>query len=388
MLPPTPRLASACGRSRSVANEQVLRSLRVAAGRFGVTRVGATTALDTLGIHTATAVRADVVPPSITVASGKGPTPLDAELSALAEAYERYCAEPRGRIPTSRKPFDAAQEVAPRSLHLASWSRYADGATLSWCEGIELRSGSARAVPAGAVFFPYDAPAEEHLFSAGTTGLAAGGSLVDAASRGLLECIERDQYSLALASLARGEPAGGALRAGDLGEEVVQLAASIERAGVTLLLRDVTGDLGVPTVCAVVDDGDGAHLGCAAHPDARVAAAEALMEAAQSRVTDLQGAREDLTARDPTERPHPWFVDVHARPGAPPSSRHFDDVAEELRWLVERVERVTGFTPLLVPLGLLPEVAAVRVIAPGLEVWAADPDRAGARVRRRLGFDP
>jgi ribosomal protein S12 methylthiotransferase accessory factor len=159
---------------------------------------------------------------------------------------------------------------------------------------------------------------------------------------------------------------------------------------VRTLLRDVTSDVAVPTVLCSISDGALVHLGVAAHPRAELALRAAIDEAAQSRLTDLQGAREDLPDRDAAPAVDRWFLEAgdapivnlgaSSPPGAPGS-------IEEVRvWLAERLAALTpSVVPAWVDLSLAGvELAVVRVIAPGLEVWAHDPSRIGERAHAWL----
>ncbi|UJR83391.1 YcaO-like family protein [Sandaracinus amylolyticus] len=345
---------------------------------FGVTRFGSTTALDVLGIETATALRDDVEGESISVASGKGRTRTEAEAGALAEALERHAAEPcRARIAThiarAAELGDAALDLA--SLALGTWvDRDVLDAPLEWCRGAWLATGEPVWVPADLVFFPFvPAPDRVLLAAPSTTGLASGETWDRAVLHGLLECVERDAWARALALVSIGR--GG--RIPHLDAAATPLLERVARAGLSLVLHDLTHDLGIPSVLAVIDDGSLAHVGAASHLRAEVALERAVLEAAQSRVTDLQGAREDLAPRG--ERPHRWFVEHDRSRGATwPASVDDDDLDARLR---------AAGLPGAITIDLSPpDVPAfvARVVAPGLESWALDPTRAGARLRSWL----
>jgi thioglycine synthase len=362
---------------------------------FGVARLTVLDRLDRLGVATVAAVRADPIGESVSVCTGKGASAQAARAAALAEALERYAAEPRGRVATTRAPARELDGDAldPRALILAEGAVVPDA--IEWCRARSLGSGAPVWVPANAVFFPYD---EEHLFAPSTTGLAAGATVDEAALHGLYECIERDAYARAVlfATLGAGERCP-AIALDALGGDARALAARMRDAGVEVLVRDVTSDVGVPTLLATIweRDADGrpwAHYGCAARADAAHAAHAALLEAAQSRATDIQGAREDLPPRA-TRDTHDWFLRAGAppRPSLPRSLPHAATaeraaaeraaaaVRAELGALLERLAAVR-VAPLAVDLSL-PNVplAVARAIAPGLEVWAHDPTRTGAR---------
>jgi ribosomal protein S12 methylthiotransferase accessory factor len=372
-------------RTRSLAESD--RLLSAAADRFGVARIAEITRLDRLGIAAVSVTRRDPIGESVSVCTGKGDSVLEARVAALAEALERYCGEPRGRLEIITCPARelTGDAIAPSAL--IPWSGADLERPIDWCRGARL-DGTPLWVPVNAVVFPYlPSPAAERLFAAHTHGLAAGAHRDEAIVHGLLECIERDGYAraVALASTGRGElisvidPASpGAAASGDL-------LASICGAGLRVLLRDLTADTTVPAVLCVIDDGALAHMGSAARLDPARALRAAVLEAAQSRVTDLQGAREDLPPRGaPVD---PWFVEPGAArvvPWPAPSAPLALDVA--LASLTARLAAMSPpITPAVVDLSLPGiDVAVVRVIAPGLEAWAHDPSRVGPRAQAWL----
>ena len=71
--------------------------------------------------------------------------------------------------------------------------------------------------------------------------------------------------------------------------------------------------------------------------------------------------------------------------GDPPASTPLGDIADEVALLVDRIASAALPAPAYVDLSLEGVPAHVaRVVAPGLEVWALDPDRVGRRVERWL----
>lgn len=366
--------------------EAVEAILTAHAARFGVARVSEITRLDGVGAPVVAAIRRDPIAESVSVASGRGDTVPAARVAALAEALERYCAEPRGRlaIVTARTGELTGRALPPRALIPAV--EIADDAVLEWCRG-ETLDGEPIWVPVNAVVFPYEpGPGAIALFAGHTHGLAVGATRDEAIVHGLLECIERDAHSraVALASVGRGDEvpvlAPGRVRAA-AGPQIERL----ERAGLRWLARDVTCDTQVPAVLATVAEGSWSHVGAAAHPDPHAALVRALDEAAQARLVDIQGAREDLRERDPAG-PDRWFLDAGgAASGDLPGSTAPGSLAEVLGWLAQRLAAV-GVAPIVVDLGLPDvELCVVRAIAPGLETWAYDPSRAGSRARTWLG---
>ncbi|HMG20708.1 MAG TPA: YcaO-like family protein [Kofleriaceae bacterium] len=236
---------------------------------------------------------------------------------------------------------------------------------------------------------PYlPSPTAQRLFAAHTHGLATGADRSEAIVHGLLECIERDGYAraVALASVGRGaevpvfDPSGP-----DLASAAAEPLARIRAAGLRALLRDLTADTQVPIALCVIHDGELAHMGIAAHLDPDRALRNAVLEAAQSRVTDLQGAREDLPPRD--QRVDPWFIEPGDAPViAWPAPGEPSAIGAALAAIAARLAALTPpVEPAVVDLSLPGvDLAVVRVVAPGLETWAHDPSRIGPRARTWL----
>lgn len=262
---------------------------------------------------------------------------------------------------------------------------------LEWVETYDLMNGEEVYVSANAVFHPYDAPGQcQKLFLSNTNGLASGNVLEEAILHGLLEVIERDAISIAQFSR-------------DLGKEIVlteedgyiyELTREFKDAGIDLKLWLVPTNTGIPTVIAATDDvklKDPALLvmGAGSHLKPEIAIARAVTEAAQSRVVQIQGARED-TDREGIVRSVGyermkrlnwfWFgegekislSEVPDLSGKSPAE-NIDVVLEKLRGLVERV--------LVVDLSREDvAVPVVRVIIPGFELFTIDRDRKGKRI--------
>ena len=78
------------------------------------------------------------------------------------------------------------------------------------------------------------------------------------------------------------------------------LVRKLQRAGLKVQLQNLTSAIGIPTIACTITDPQGpptavnTYTGCGTHPDARIALTRALTEAAQSRLTCIQGGREDL----------------------------------------------------------------------------------------------
>ncbi|HEY0478882.1 MAG TPA: YcaO-like family protein [Kofleriaceae bacterium] len=357
-------------------------ALEAYAPRCGVTRIADVSRLDDLGIHVATATRIPRHRASISVASGRGASITEARCAAIAEAIERACAEPDGRVAVRNA---SAAELDGAVLRLSALG-VTDGEArcTAWCRGEGLSSGEPVWIPAAAVLYPW--PAADVAFRPATHGLAAGTSRDDAATRGLLECVERDAYAHAVARLSVGcRPEAPPIDVAGLAGPAARWLATIAGRG-RVLVRQLPSDTGVAVALCTLEIAGALgepwwHGGCAAAFELPEAVERAVGEALQSRLVDIQGAREDLSAE--RERAHDWFIDpggersISADLGARgPSS---------LAALTHAVVRLGLAEPALVDLSRDDApLRVVRVVAPGLEVWAHDPTRIGERCRRWL----
>jgi ribosomal protein S12 methylthiotransferase accessory factor len=163
-------------------------------------------------------------------------------------------------------------------------------------------------------------------------------------------------------------------------------------------LQNLTSTIGIPTIgCTIVDPQGPAlfntHAGCGTHPDARIALTRALTEAAQSRLTGIQGGREDLPAfvppaGAPVETRHSGVEAISFNELA---SRQHPTVNDDVEFILERM-RQSGFDQVVVVDITRADVGipVVRVIVPRAEVWTlylAHGDRAslGPRALQQIG---
>ena len=239
--------------------------------RIGVTRIADLTGLDIIGIPVMQAVRP--ASKSISVSLGKGLDANAARLSALGEAYELFCAE----------------ELV--------------GAVTAW----PLGPGPPVEIAAERVSMDLTRLTDENRNAGGlsATGLASHPSARHAVRHGLYECLERHLYSLWV-----GMPAHSRLALlVDLKTVDDQLCSTLAHRlldlGFSMLIWDLAKDMAVssylvevfepqPIAGSLVSYSQG--LACAAKPASALRAA--ILEAIQTRLAYISGAREDLTAYD------------------------------------------------------------------------------------------
>lgn len=383
---------------------------------LGVTRIADITGLDRVGIP----VYSSVVPLSadgISVYNGKGQRPIDAKVGALMEAIERQTAI-QARLPYVVASYGElslrARALNPWRINKELFADFTRQSKCAWVRGTDLFSDEPCWVPAKLAGYLWDdVPCSSPFVVDDTHGLASGNNQLEAICHALCELVERDAWTFAelgakCLPAARSRIVTGRMkRSDDLGycpcidlPEDNQLVRAFVAAGLRPYVRDITSALGVPTFLAsVVDESNFAfpmaHLGFGAHPNAEVALRRALTEVAQSRCVDIQSVREDIlpanvavdefaahTRRISAVNRKSWTLgeSQERRPFASIPSHAFDDLQMDLEFLLERLQ-AAGLDEAIV-VDLTPDCAShavVRVIVPGLELWATDHGRLGPR---------
>ncbi|GGL07151.1 hypothetical protein Sme01_11990 [Sphaerisporangium melleum] len=361
------------GTDRAVDPATTLAMAGRAARAVGVTRVADITRLDTIGIPTYQAVRP--ASRTLAVSQGKGITPELAKLSAIMESVELWHVErplPAGTTASIRELGDrlgydvhALAACAPSVLH--------DGLPLGWVPARSLVDGAATLVPRDTVALTLDVREgwNPPVFLSSTNGLASGNTLVEAILHALYEVIERDAMT---AALHAGGEMGVRADPATLGSPVADgLCETIDRAGVRLEVRSVPSPTGLPCFLARItcDDYPPAFFGFGCHLSSEIALTRAITEAAQTRLSYVSGARDDLWSDfnddqgKPPARPAPI-----TGPGAPITPCHAHaTLADDLEDVVKRAAVAFSHPPLMVDLtDDVIGVPVVKVIAPGSRV--------------------
>ncbi|MFE9258551.1 YcaO-like family protein [Streptomyces sp. NPDC006879] len=284
------------GTHRSVPPEETWRRLQPLLGTVGVTRVADVTLLDDIGLPVWQAIRPNSM--NLSVSQGKGITHELARVSAAMESFELHCAQEPALDTVVASPAMLAGELTYdwSGLPLLGANVLRSGTRIAWCPVEDLTAHTLTWAPLDSVVVdlrmrPSWAPPTVQTSS---NGLAGGNNLAEATLHGLLEVVER--HSLAVAarsggpwkSAVRGEPDGSGTASAVLDQCL--------RAGAVVEIADVTCDLQVPTFAARLWSPSVPwwFSGSGSHPDADVALSRALTEAAQSRLTAVAGARDDI----------------------------------------------------------------------------------------------
>ena len=348
--------------------------------RFGITRLSRLTGLDRVGIPVWNAVSPNAR--SIVINQGKGITDIDAKVSAAMEALERAVAgEPLvpAHKTTRRALAETGETCLPLDIFVAAGQPFiTEDETLDWLAGHDIVTGGRVWVPREAVSLDRTDPAPR--FWQSSDGLASGNSETEAILHGLLERIERDADRL-WRLLPRAKRLATAVDPSALADPVVEaLIHRFHDADLDLRLFDITSDLAVPTYAAVLGDAGilakrqplfhDATIGYGTHPVAARAVIRALTEVAQSRLTYISGARDDLFAETFTRPLAPETLALfEATPGPPRTyAAPEGDAAALLAWCLEKLS-AAGVAPIVaVPLNdaSLP-VSVVKLVVPELE---------------------
>lgn len=272
--------------------------------QMGITRVADITGLDRIGIPVAQATRP--LGRSLSVAQGKGMTLAAARVSAAMEAVEGWHAENLDGPFQTMRGADLLQTGDLDGLPMSSPP--ADDQDLTVLTGYDIIAGRPVTLPIDLIGKDYTIAPQHKGFHRTTNGLASGNTLTEAIVAGVHEVIERDCIAdfVARTPAARSTQLCHADTLHALTGSAKTLFDLIADAGFHVFIHDITNDIGVPTLRATlfsVDQSVPGHgrprakpgLGCGCHLDPETALVRAITEAAQSRLTCIAGARDDLT---------------------------------------------------------------------------------------------
>jgi ribosomal protein S12 methylthiotransferase accessory factor len=385
------------GTHRAKKIEETLEYLRKVYSKVGITRIADITGLDRIGLPIFSTIRPKAAEGAVSVYSGKGISPEAAEVSAIMEGVERFSAEPDYRM-IIKGSYNSLSEkykvLDPRKLILPPFTHYSHNEEIEWVLGFSLINNYDILVPAEAVFHPYKR--ENQLFRTNTNGLASGNVIEEAIVHGLLEVIERDAWSLYEVGITKGRDVYV-----DSNGMISNIINKFEKASIRVYIKDITSDIGIPTIGVALDDEltkDPAllSLGLGTHLIPEIALIRALTEAAQSRLTTIHGVREDtykaafarIIGYERMKRLNKkWFErSKESIKLSEITSIDNDDFLNDINYIINRL-KIIGIDEVIV-VDLTKEeinVPTVRVIVPGLEVYAIDKDRIGKRcVRGKL----
>ncbi len=342
---------------------------------------------------------------------GKGYADIDARVSALMEAVERYSAERYDgeivcgtfdQIRTKGTAVNPDDLGAPRVD-----DAYSKNCVVEWAQGYDLIQLCPTFAPLNLVIHPFNRGPE--YFRAGSVGLASGNTMEEAISHALCEVIEHDALGVSnvydpnslRVVICKPDGAIDEEKDRDKPEDITpgfafplidpstfparssKLAKKINDAGLTFFVRNITTDIGIAAArCIVVEKNpEGAFYafdGAGSHPDAEIALLRALSEGALSYSLSVWLRNNGLWPPfDPLlMEPHDLygfgsvcsFSDV-------PSYKH-KTVDEDIRLILKKLKAVGLNQAVAVDLTKLEiNFPTLRIIVPGTEYLSEDPGR-------------
>lgn len=236
---------------------------------------------------------------------GKGRTDVQARVSAIGEAIERYSAVHRGDEPQRLSSLNQIAHIAlhPNEIMLFSeaqyrgreeWNRrnpsgfhqvpevFDPDRPIHWTPVYSLRDHCFRYVPSAYCYFGHPNLNEWFFSTSDSNGNASGNTLEEAILQGLLELVERD----AVALFWYNRIARPGLDLESVDDPYIQsLRSYYRRMQRELWVLNITSDLGIPVFAGVSRRIDGKSediiIGFGAHLDPSVALMRALTEVNQ-----------------------------------------------------------------------------------------------------------
>jgi ribosomal protein S12 methylthiotransferase accessory factor YcaO len=418
------------GTSRIKPAHETLNNVMPISKKIGVTRLADITDMDVLRIPNYSAV----VPGTedyIWVYSGKGPTKRHAMASALMESIERYSSLPSGWLGKFVRSSYSELSKTHKVLHpdeIVEPMRfvYHTDMMMDWLPGCDLVSGEEIMVPASIALFRYTSspPAINPFSYFHTNGLASGNVMEEAVCHALCEVIERDAMSLAdlrasaipfhiLRTIVHSLNAAAFSVSPILTDKFVDdpsifpdvdiseidfepvktLIEKFRHAGISLMVKDITSDIGIPTFNAssvewISHDYGYLAEGHGTHPDARIAVLRAITEVSQTRAANIQGARDDLRKikynDENTDDRRAWqFMHSTKKIRFSEVPTFFnEDILDDINFILYRLKNV-GLNQVIIVDLTNPDIGipVVRAIVPGLETFKITKSVMGMRAR-------
>lgn len=390
------------GTHRVIAPEKTIDNNKDKLKTAGITRIADITDLDRIGLPVYTAIRPTAEYGGVSIYGGKGISKDHAKASAMMEGFERYSAERQDEDMTLTSTItdigDKGEYIDPKSLNLPKEFERKDirDMTLEWSLAHDLISDKDYYIPTNAIYHPYNHENDvESLFKSNTNGLASGNILEEAILHGIFEVIERDAWSIFELTHKNYAQINLETIESELINETIEKFTS---KGINIKLMDFTADVKVPTIAASADDtvtkdAGLLTLGIGTHLDPEVAILRALTEVAQSRATQINGAREDTVRADfareagyermkrinkfyfKQEENQTDLSDIKDK-STTSISEDLEIVKEEL--IANEIKHVIYHDLTRPEL----DVNVVRVVIPEMELYAIDQSRAGYRFLR------
>jgi ribosomal protein S12 methylthiotransferase accessory factor YcaO len=419
------------GTSRILPSHETLEKVIPLSKTIGVTRLADITHMDVLHIPNYSAVLPGTED-YIWVYNGKGQTRVDARASALMECIERYSSLPSNSCTSIIQGTYDQLSKTHRVLHPDDMIEpltfnYRNNMTMDFVTGFDLFTNEEIIVPAPLALFRYspNPPAVNPFAFHHTNGLASGNVLEEAICHSLCEVIERDAMSLAelrasampfhllqhiAKTLNAKEYPLAAIPANkfrddpgifpDVDIQAVDfnplkiIVRKFQKAGIPLIIKDITSDIGIPTFNAssiewLTHDYGYLAEGHGTHPDSRIALLRAVTEVSQTRAANIQGARDDLRkikyGENNTDDKRAWQFMPSKKVVKFSEVKTFfnEDILDDIKLILNHLAEAELKTAIIVDL-TNPQIGipVVRAIVPGLETFKITKSIMGRRAKK------
>jgi len=267
--------------------------------KAGVTRVANITGLDCLNIPVYTAYRPNSK--SLSTAQGKGITEELAICSALMEAIEHFYAENvKCEIKSSFNYITNKKAINPYDLVLGFTAVDMNDYEFDWSEARNLITQETCFIPTEYISLDFSrVKIETGIFIKSTTGLASGNTRDEAILHSLFENIERNCL-IEFKNLSALCKKNLLLDVRTINDQYAEnLISKLAENNIKIAIFDITNIFNIPTYHCIIEDNSpvrnlGHQSGTGTHFSKCVSLCRAITEAAQSRLTHISGAREDM----------------------------------------------------------------------------------------------
>lgn len=294
---------AAAGQARGRPLSDTLARARRAARRAGVTRLADVSGLAPFGLPVFQAVRPGAL--LLSVSQGKGLTRMAAMVSALLEAVEIDCAErtPQPAVVERLDAMGSALEVWSGARRHMLGVRLDPAVRRGWVTVTDIATGASAPAPWDMLSLDMTRALPRDI-RPGTVGLATGNSHAEASVAAIGEVLEH-HFQASTRDWQPRERRAAEVDLTDIEDATsAALVRHIRSRGFAVRAWSMAQDAGIAAFCCAITDVKPAGPplppagGTACHPVRAVAFVRALLEAVQSRVTLIAGARDDLTPDD------------------------------------------------------------------------------------------
>lgn len=419
------------GTSRIQSVEKTLENVDHIIKEIGITRIADITDMDRLRIPNYSAVLPGTED-YIWVYSGKGPTKNHAKASVIMESIERFSSLPSNY---QKKIITGVKKELIKNYNILDYDNVIEPLSfnvnpnmiMDYCFGYDLLNQKEILVPAPLAIFRYTpkSPSVNPYAFSHTNGLASGNVLEEAICHALCEVIERDAISICefissafqfhilkniesylyknkkiLTNIIDSKKfIDDNTIFSDIDPDKIDFEPAkkiidrFKKCKITLRIKDITSDIGIPTFIASSTEWINHEYGYlveghGTHPDSRIALLRAITEVSQSRAANIQGSRDDLRKMKynpvDSDETRSWqFMESQStKQFSEIQSFYNEDIMDDINLILSRL-KYKGINKVIIVNLTNPKlnVPVVRAIIPGLETFKINKSIVGNRAK-------